>query len=161
MPLVVFFGFTNCVLLYDNKRNTRMPVTIGILFNNILTLGILRSVISHFPGCFCPWTFFQNIGFNMVQSDPFMTHLGTQLGYYTGEFQALQLIVLAAFGVVNQQLVSCMLVHFWKSTFKQQLGCRFDISDCNSSLLYWYFDICNCIYLNTSYDFLVLHLHLE
>ena len=29
-----------------------------------------------------------------------MSHLATQLGYSAGEFQALQLIVLAAFGVV-------------------------------------------------------------
>ena len=34
---------------------------------------------------------------------------------------------------------------FWKSTFKQQLGCGFDIMDCKSSWIYWYFDICNCI----------------
>ena len=39
--------------------------------------------------------------FNMVPSDPFMSHLATQLGYSAGEFQALQLIVLAAFGVVD------------------------------------------------------------
>ena len=32
MPLVVFFGFTNCALLYDNKTNTRMLVTLGIHF---------------------------------------------------------------------------------------------------------------------------------
>ena len=32
MPLVAFFGFTICVLLYDDKINTRMPVTIGICF---------------------------------------------------------------------------------------------------------------------------------
>ena len=32
---------------------------------------------------------------------PFMSHLATQLGYSAGEFQALQLIVLAAFGVVD------------------------------------------------------------
>ena len=31
----------------------------------------------------------------------FMSHLATQLGYSAGEFQALQLIVLAAFGVVD------------------------------------------------------------
>ena len=37
----------------------------------------------------------------MVPSDPFMSHLATQLGYSTGEFQALQLIVLAVFGVVD------------------------------------------------------------
>ena len=26
---------------------------------------------------------------------------------------------------------------FWKSTFKQQLGCRFNIMDCRSSLMHW------------------------
>ena len=57
--------------------------------------------IPHIPGCFCPWTFFQNIGFNMVPSDPFMSHLATQLEYSAGEFQALQLIVLATFGIVD------------------------------------------------------------
>ena len=59
------------------------------------------STIPHIPGCFCPWTFFQNIGFNMVPSDPFMSYLATQLGYSAGEFRALQLIVLATFGVVD------------------------------------------------------------
>ena len=68
---------------------------------NILILGIWCSTIPHLPGCFCPWTFFQNIGFNTVLTDPFMSHLATQLGYSAGEFQALQLIVLAAFGVVD------------------------------------------------------------
>ena len=34
-------------------------------------------------------------------TDPFMSHLATQLGYSGGEFQALQLIVLVAFGVVD------------------------------------------------------------
>ena len=51
--------------------------------------------------CFCPWAFFENIGFNTVLTDPFVSHLATQLGYSAGEFQALQLIVLAAFGVVD------------------------------------------------------------
>ena len=36
-----------------------------------------------------------------VPTDPFMSHLATQLGYSAGEFQALQLIVLATFGVVD------------------------------------------------------------
>ena len=76
-------------------------MTTGICFKHILTLGILHSAISHLPGCFCPWTLFKNIGFDMVSSDPFMSHLATQLGYSTEEFQALQLIVLVAFGVVD------------------------------------------------------------
>ena len=53
------------------------------------------------PRMFCPWTFFENFGFNTVLTDPFMLHLATQLIYSTGEFQALQLIVLAACGVVD------------------------------------------------------------
>ena len=40
------------------------------VLNNILALGNLRSAISHLPWCFCPWAFFQNIGFNMVPSEP-------------------------------------------------------------------------------------------
>ena len=47
------------------------------------------------------FTTINNIGFNITQSDPFMLHLDTQLGYSAGEFQALQLVVLAAFVVVD------------------------------------------------------------
>ena len=39
--------------------------------------------------------------FVYLLTDPFMSHLATQLGYSAGEFQALQLIVLVAFGVVD------------------------------------------------------------
>ena len=45
---------------------------------------------------------------------PFMSHLATQLEYSAEEFQALQLIVLAAFGVVD---ASCMLVHLLEIDF--------------------------------------------
>ena len=91
------------------------------------------------PRMFLSWTFFQNIGFNIVPSDPFMSHLDTQPVYSTEEFQALQLIVLVAFGVVDQPLTSCMLFHFLQIDFKQRLGCRFDIMDCKSSLVFHYF----------------------
>ena len=89
-----------CLALWY-KSNTWLHVTFGICFNNTLILGIWCSTILHLPGCFCPWTFFENIGFNTVLTDPFMSHLATQLEYSAGEFQALQLIVLAAFGVVD------------------------------------------------------------
>ena len=46
--------------------------------------------------------YYSNIMFGaMVPSDPFMSHLATQLGYSAGEFQALQLIVLATCVVVD------------------------------------------------------------
>ena len=105
-----------------------------LVLNNTLILGIWCSTVPHLPGCFCPWTFFQNIGFNMVSSDPCMSHLATQLGYSAGEFQALQLIVLATFGVVDYLPSACWTT-FWKSIFKHQFGCRFDILDSISSFL--------------------------
>ena len=46
------------------------------------------------PGCFLPWTFALNIELNMLPLDSFMSCLHSLLGYSTGEFQALQLIVL-------------------------------------------------------------------
>ena len=95
-----FLWFTNCVLLFD-KNLILGCLWILVFVLNILILGIWCSTIPHLPGFFCPWTFFENIGFNTVLTDPFMSHLATQLGYSAGEFQALQLIVLAAFGVVD------------------------------------------------------------
>ena len=95
-----FLWFTNCVLLFD-KNLILGWLWLLVFVLNILILGIWCSTIPHLPGCFCPWTFFENIGFNTVLTDPFMSHLATQLGYSAGEFQALQLIVLAAFGVVD------------------------------------------------------------
>ena len=46
-----------------------------------------------------------------------MSHLATQLGYSAGEFQALQLVILAAFGVVDYPPASCMFVHFLEIDF--------------------------------------------
>ena len=53
------------------------------------------------PGCFRPWTFSLNIGLNMFPLDSSMSCLHSLLGYFIGELQALQLIVLAAFGVLD------------------------------------------------------------
>ena len=78
-----------------------MLVTFGICFNQHFDTRYLVFYNTSPPRMFCPWPFFENIGFNTVLTDPFMSHLSTQLGYSAGEFQALQLIVLAAFGVVD------------------------------------------------------------
>ena len=78
-----------------------MLVTFGICFKQHFDTGIWCAIIPHLPWYFCHWTFFENIRFNMVLTDPLMSHLATQFGYSAGEFQALQLIVLAAFGVVD------------------------------------------------------------
>ena len=76
-------------------------MTFGICFKQYFDTRYLVFYNTSPPRMFRPWTFFENIGFNTVLMDSFVSHLATQLGYSTGEFQALQLIVLAAFGVVD------------------------------------------------------------
>ena len=83
---------------------TGIFVAINYLF--IYTLGFLYvsnsgSANAQLPGCFWPWTFSLKIGLNMFPLDSFMSCLHSLLGYSTGEFQALQLIVRAAFGDVD------------------------------------------------------------
>ena len=59
---------------------------------------------------------------------------------------------------INHLPLACWST-IWKSIFKQQLGCRFDIMDSISS--FFNFDICNYICLDTSYHFLALSLLLK
>ena len=91
----VFFGFSD-----DSLIPECLWLKVFVL-NNTLIIGIRCSTIPHLPGCFCPWTLFQNIGFSEVPSDSFMSHLDTQIGYSAGVWQALQLIFLATFDVVD------------------------------------------------------------
>ena len=87
-----------------------IAVTIIVIFMAInyflnYTLGFLNlsssgSANAQLPGCFRPWASSVNIGLNMLPLD-FMLCWHSLLGYSTGEFQALQLIVLAVFGAVG------------------------------------------------------------
>ena len=101
--MIVFLGSARAECHF--LSNTRMLVTFGICLNNTLILGIFCFTFPHLPGCFCLWSFFENIGFNTVLTDPVMSHLATQLGYSAGEFQALQLIVC----VWCRGLTTCLL----------------------------------------------------
>ena len=72
----------------------------------VITLGFIYisssgSANAQLPGCFRPWTFSLKIGLNRFPLDSFMSCLHSLLGYSTGDFQALQLIFLAAFGAVD------------------------------------------------------------
>ena len=78
MPLFVFYGLPIVSSSMINSLILGCLWPLVFVLNNILILGIWRSATSHLPGCFCPWIFFQNIGFNMVPSDPFMSCLATQ-----------------------------------------------------------------------------------
>ena len=76
-------------------------MTLGVCLKQYFDTRYLVFCNTSPPRMFLSLDFFENIGFNTVPTDPFMSHLATQLGYSAGEFQALQLIVLAAFGVVD------------------------------------------------------------
>ena len=66
-----------------------------------LYLSSSGSANAQLIGCFHPCTFSLNIELNMFPLDSFMSCLHSLQGYFTGEFQALQLIVLATFGAVD------------------------------------------------------------
>ena len=84
---------------------------------------------------YCLCFFKTNIGFNTVQTDPIMSHLATQLGYSAGEFQALNWLSLRCLVSWINHLPPACWSTFWKSNFKQQLGCRFDLMDNESYFL--------------------------
>ena len=67
----LFFWFTNYVLLSND--NSLIPGCLWLLafvLDNTLILGIWCSTIPHLPWCFCPWTFFRHIVFNMGAIGP-------------------------------------------------------------------------------------------
>ena len=79
-----------------------MLISMAIHFDlGALKLGIFGSAIVHLQRFCRTWIFFQNIGLDILPWDSFMSNLYSQLEYSTVEFQALHLIVIAVFGVVD------------------------------------------------------------
>ena len=107
----IYISFTNCVLLSDN-----ILWLFVLILNNTLILGIWCSTIPHLQWCFCPLTFFQNIGFNMVPSDPFMSHLATQLIFCRG-VSGFATDCPCNVWCRGLTISSCMLVHLLEIDF--------------------------------------------
>ena len=153
---VCFLWFTNCVLLYDKYSNTRMLVPLLFVLNNILILGIWHSAISHLQGCFC-----------LRISDSTWCHrtplchiklLNTDI--LQGSFKLCNWFPLQCLvSWINHLLPTCWST-FWKSAFKWEFGCGFDIMDIISSF-FFHFHKCNCSSLDTSYHLLALALLLK
>ena len=78
-----------------------MLVTFGICFKQHFDTRYLVFYNPSPPWIFLSLDLLSEYRIQHGANGPFMSHLATQLGYSAGEFQALQLIVLAAFGVVN------------------------------------------------------------
>ena len=105
--IIIFIMIIVTIIGIVMAINHFLNYTLGFLY-----LSSSGSANVQLLGCFCPWTFTLNIGLSMLHLDSFMSCLHSLLGYSTGEFQALQLIVLVAFGTVDWPFASCMLVHF-------------------------------------------------
>ena len=79
-------------------------ISIAIHFtytSGLLKLGCFGSATTRLPECFCRWDLSLNIGLNMLPSESIMSCLDYLLVYFTGEFQALKLIVLVVFDAVH------------------------------------------------------------
>ena len=78
-----------------------MLVTFGICFKQHFDTRYLVFYNTSPPRLFLSLDLLWEYRIQHGANGPFMSHLATQLGYSAGEFQALQLIVLVAFGVVD------------------------------------------------------------
>ena len=148
MPLFVFFGLPIVSCSLTNSLILGCLLLFVFVLSNNLILGIWCYTIPQLPGCFCPWTFFQNIGFNMVPLDPFMSHVPTQLGYSAG------FATDCPCGVWCRGLTACLL-HVGPP-FRNRLSnisWAVDLTLWIVYLHFFYFDICYYICLDTSYHF--------
>ena len=101
-----FPGFPRFIMIFIMIVVTIIGIFMAIDYLLTYTLGFLYksssgSANAQLLGCFRHWIFSLNSGLNMFPLGSFMSCLHSLLGYPTGEFQALQLIVLAAFGAVD------------------------------------------------------------
>ena len=135
-----FRWFTNCVLLSDDK--SLIPGSLWLLafvFNNTLILGIWCSLTS------------QDVLSLDLLSEYRIQHCAIEPLYVTSSYSTwIFSRGVSGFATDCPCDVWCRGLHvcwstFWKSIFKQQLGCRFDIMDS----IFLYFDICNYICLDT------------
>ena len=102
---------------------------------------VLLTMLTRMAIPFCPWTFFWTVILSMLPSNSFMSNLYSQLGYSTGEFQALRLIVLGAWcRVLITRLLYVSLV-FGNRVLNNKSVCTFDTAEnALSTLLFNVFD---------------------
>ena len=131
------------------------------VLSNILTLGIWRSAISH-PHDVLPLSVLSEYRIQHGAIGPF---------YVTSTYSTWKFCRrVSGFATDRPCRVWCrglttcpyMFVHFLEIDFKKLLGSKFDIMHCKFvNLHFLYFDICNCICLNTPNEVLDLSLFLK
>ena len=77
------------------------------------------SAISHHQVCFCAWSFFMNIGLNILLVGSFMSSVVSTRGMGNSRLSNRLYLRCLCGGLTTWRLWST----FWKSGFKQQLAC--------------------------------------
>ena len=138
-----------------------MLVTFGIYFTHFDTRYLVFYNPSP-PRMLCPWTFFQNIGFNMnmVPSEPFMSPSSYSTWIFCRGVSGFA--TDCPCGVWCRGLTTCLL------HVGPPFGNRFLKNSWAVGLTWWivyihllYFDIWNYIWIHTSYHFSALSLFLK
>ena len=96
-------------------------------FLQLANIGYANVYVSVY---FYPWISFSNVALNMLPSDSSTLNVYCQLRYSTGEFLP-GFAIDCPCGVWYHGVNTCLpiLVHFVKSSFKQQLVCNFGIAE--------------------------------
>ena len=127
-----FLWFTNCILLSDDNS-----LITGCLW--LLALGIWCSPIPHHPGCFVPGPSFRILDFTWCHRNPLCHIYLLNLDILQGSFRLCNWLSLRRLVSWINYLPPACWSTFWKSIFKHQLGCRFDILDSISSFfVFWH-----------------------
>ena len=83
----------------------------------------------HYQGCFCPCIFLYNMGFNMLPSNFFTSSLYFQQRYSTWRSKICNCFFLWCLALWIDHMPPVCYYTFWKSICKQQLVCKFGLSD--------------------------------
>ena len=127
-----------------------------------------QPVVSGWVGVWIDLQFFKNadkgrglwsiyvVTSNRFPSDPFMSHLATQLGYMQGSFRLCNWLALRRLVSWINHLPPACWSTFWKLIFKHQLGCRFDILDGITSFyfVFWHMQLYMSWYIISFFGFI-------
>ena len=153
-----FFWFTNCVLFFDKSLILGCLWPLAFVLNNTLILGIWCSTIPTIPRMFLSLDFLWEYR---------IQHGANGLLYVTSSYSTW--IFCRGFRLCNwlslwrllswiNELPPACASTFWKSNFKQQLGCRFDIMDNKSYFVFWHMQLYLSWYIRLFFGFTFLNI---
>ena len=139
-----------------------IQLSIYKIYHNMITcldwLSREVAVDTRHPICTGPWHVHLPC-FNTVLTDPFMSHLATQLGYSAGDFRLCNWLSLRRLVSWINHLPPACWSTFWKSNFKQQLGYRFHIMDNESYFfVFWRMQLYMSWYIRSFFGFTFLNI---